>query len=153
MNDDEPNQLEITRFLDVNLESLTSEEQKKPYWSLTPEERKKLMNRRLRKNAKRHFEKGIRHLLESINGNSVDYHKFVLFFIRTLRKMEDKNVCYIKAMPDKRPRIFKRFYCCYDLEVWKKCPEYRCVIWPCNEETECPHHELVTRKIGWGKTS
>jgi len=153
MTDEEPNQLEITDFFDVKVESLTTVKKKKPYLSLTPEERKKLLRQRLMKNAKRHFEEGIRHLLDSVDGNSVESSKFVSFFIRVLRGMEDKKVFYFKAMPNKRPRIFKRFQCCYGLKAWKKCPEYHCVIWPCDEETECPHHDLVTKKISWGKSS
>ena len=62
--------------------------------------------------------------------------------------MEEKGICYMKVMPNKRVRVFKEIYCCYDVETWKKCPEYRCIAWPCREhEDECPYHPIKEETI------
>ena len=122
MKDKEP-QSSIVGFLNENLKLPTPKE---------------LAKRRIRVKAKWHLEEFFRLFLDSVDKNSIDGQIVFLYILRTLKKMENRDICYIKTMPNKRPRIFKKFYCYLGLEKWKKCPEYFC---PCDNADECPHNQ------------
>jgi hypothetical protein len=57
----------------------------------------------------------------------------------SLSKMEDKEICYLKRMPDGMTYVFKRAYCWEGVKNWKKCPEFRCLVqFPCCD-LPCPN--------------
>jgi len=123
MNDEKNRQTEITEFFDF-----------KPQLSKKPRKIKTIGY------AREFMEKSLTFLLESLKENSIDFQRIQVFVINTLREMEKKGICYMKVMPNKRVRVFKKFYCCFDVATWKRCPKYRCIAWPCEDENECPHH-------------
>jgi len=61
--------------------------------------------------------------------------------------MEKDQLLYLKTMKNGDTRIFKKYYCCRGLEEWKKCPEYRCPVWPCIDGTVCPHDETIENDL------
>ena len=135
LTDKKQRQREIVDFL-------TPEEQR----LLSPEEQKKRKSAYARKKARSHFEEAIQYLLKSVDKNSIDYVKILNFVKRTVIEMEKKDMCFFRAMPNGRTRIFKIVYCCRELEHWKKCPEYKCVAMPCYDGHywDCPLFEKET---------
>jgi hypothetical protein len=106
-----------------------------------PEELKKQKQRQM-VNANKHLKESLRLLLESLDQNSIEFQRVLAYIIRAMRRMEKKGIFHMKTMPNKENRIYKKVYCCNGLEAWKKCPEYYCRIWPCNEDSECPHDRI-----------
>ena len=117
---------------------MKDDEQETLHAPLTIDQYRKQWKQELFETAKERFVEGIELLLSSLEKNSIDYHKLLLVFVGTLRKM---NGCalHCKVMPNGRTRIFKRIYCCGTRKDWEKCPEYHCPAWPCSEEDCCPH--------------
>jgi len=73
-------------------------------------------------------------LLQLKGSNSIDAADFRKFINEALYELDKRGLLYIKVMPNGRIMIFKRYYCCLGPEEWKRCPKYRCPVWPCNEE-------------------
>jgi len=117
--------------------------------------RKKLRRKYLRAKARSRLEEFFQLLFESLEKNSIDVQRVSAYMNDAMKKMEEKGIFYMKTMKDGRTRIFKKFYCCVGLNVWKKCPEHRCLIWPCDENSTCPHdpyhgeptHDIVDVEI------
>jgi hypothetical protein len=60
------------------------------------------------------------------------------YIIDSVSKMEGKEICYLKRMPDGSIYVFKRAYCWEGLQAWKQCPHFRClIISPCSD-LPCP---------------
>lgn len=93
----------------------------------------------LKAKAKIHFERYLR-ILESLD-DSIDPQHILTNVFDALRVMDKNNICHLKTMKNGRTRIFKRYYCCLSVYDWKECQVYPCpVLWPFNEDSECPYH-------------
>jgi hypothetical protein len=74
-----------------------------------------------------HLEEFVRLYLKMMK-NPVTLGEFIGYIIDVLPKMEDKEICYLKTMPEGRIYMFKRAYCWYPVETWRKCPHFRCLV-------------------------
>lgn len=72
------------------------------------EEQKKRMKRRLINRAKSHFEKGIVFLLESVDKNSVDYVKVLLFFKKNPHKNGKERHVLHKSYEERKNQNIQR---------------------------------------------
>lgn len=113
----------------------------------TPEEQRKREKRLQIARAKRHLKEFYRFVLESIDKNSISLVLIAGLANQTQREMEAEGVCYFKKMPNNEVRVFKKVYCCFELEDWKKCPEFKCLAWPCYNFPECPHKHESSENI------
>jgi hypothetical protein len=116
-------QMEITDFLqDVKL----------------PVQIKEELNNKLKSAVQWHLEKFVKLYLKLIK-DPPTLGVFFAYITDSLPKMEDKEVCYLKRMPDGKIYVFKRAYCWEGIEAWKKCPEFRCLVqFPCCD-LPCPY--------------
>jgi hypothetical protein len=85
-----------------------------------------------------HLEEFVRLYLK-IMKNPITLGEFIAYVTDALSKMEDKEICYLKRMPDGKIYIFKRAFCWEGVRNWKKCPEFRCLVqFPCCD-LPCPN--------------
>lgn len=103
--------------------------------------KRKVSKQFLRGQAKNHLKKFIQLYLDSFRKNSIELWRVYSFTHGIWDEMEAECICYLKRMPNGEIRIFKEPPCCCTFKKWKKCPEYRCLIWPCDEGSECPYNE------------
>jgi hypothetical protein len=98
---------------------------------------------RKRDKADEYLEEGLQLLLKTSDRKSIALQRLFAYIIKLLRNMEERNICYLKKTRSDGLRIFKTYYCCRGLKEWKKCPKYRCTIWPCDTHNEeaCPFYE------------
>jgi len=107
--------------------------------NIKPPIRKKLHRKYLRAKARSCLEEFFQLFLESLGKNSIEVQRVSAYMNDAMKKMEEKGIFYMKTMKNGRAKIFKKLYCCLGLNVWKKCPEYSCLIWPCDENSTCPY--------------
>jgi hypothetical protein len=88
--------------------------------------------------SKWHLEEAVKLYLNSLTKNSIELDLILAYFTRIIMKLENKDVCYFKRMNNGRLRVFKKVYCELNIEAWKKCPEFKCIIWK-DPEAECPY--------------
>jgi len=71
--------------------------------------------------------------------NPITLGEFIAYITDALSKMEDKEICYLKRMPDGKIYTFKRAFCWEGVRNWKKRPEFRCLVqFPCCD-LPCPN--------------
>ena len=74
-----------------------------------------------------HLEEFVRLYLK-LKKNPVTLGEFIAYVTDALPRMENKEICYLKTMPEGRVYMFKRAYCYYSDETWRKCPHFRCLV-------------------------
>lgn len=118
---------------------------------LDPKEQER---KRLIRELRRHIEEYTRLRLKLHPGNSIEYGRFQGEIVTELLKMEKKNICYIKTPKKGRTRIYKQRFCPKPIEIWKKCPEFRCPLSVSIHELPCPHEESghTTQAASWNQT-
>jgi hypothetical protein len=87
------------------------------------------------------FEQFIFSTLASTENNSLSLSIISTLMNHILKKMEQNGACYLKVINGKA-RLYKKYYCCFRIEEWKKCTLGRCIALPCNEDSlqKCPNH-------------
>jgi len=105
----------------------------------TKEEQRKTEKQRLIAEVKWHLKEFYRLLLKSSDKNSVEWTRVSALANKTLKEMEEEGICYFRKMPNGKTRVFKKVYCLYGPEEWKKCPEYFCPGWRSKDKSKCPH--------------
>jgi len=87
-----------------------------------------------------HLEEFVRLYLKMMK-NPVTLGEFIAYITDALPKMEDKEICYLKTMPDGKIYIFKRAFCWEGVETWRKCPHFRCLVQFKCCDLPCPYNE------------